>query len=144
MVPIVSKKRKRLRSRHAYIDSWLQDESGNDAFADLEDFLKRVNSRVVNRKALESLIKAGALDRFGERHTLLHNLDFIVAHDSRLQKQADSGQTDLFGALVEDDSVASRLELQTTGVIIDEREQLKWERELLGLYLSSHPLERFE
>ncbi len=119
-----------------------RDESGQ--FEDLEDFLKRVNSRVVNRKALESLIKAGAFDRFSERHALLHNLDFIVAHAQRLQKQADSGQTDLFGALIEDDSVVSRLEIQTAGVVIDDREQLKWERELLGLYLSSHPLDQFE
>lgn len=119
-----------------------RDDTG--AFEDLEDFLKRVNSRVVNRKALESLIKAGAFDRFGDRHTLLHNLDAIVAHAQRLQKQADSGQTDLFGALIEEDSVVSRLDLQPHGGVVDEREQLKWERELLGLYLSSHPLERFE
>jgi len=119
-----------------------RDEGG--PFTDLEDFLTRVNSRVVNRKALESLIKAGAFDRFGERHILLHNLDAIVAHAQRLQKQADSGQTDLFGNLIENDAVVSKLELQAAGVVVDERAQLVWERELLGLYLSRHPLEEFE
>lgn len=116
--------------------------SGN--FKDLEDFLQRVSSRVVNRKAMESLIKAGAFDGFGQRHILLHNLDLILAFASRLQKQSDSGQTDIFGSLEHESLETPRLELNTEGVITDEREQLKWERELLGLYLSYHPLDQFE
>lgn len=113
-------------------------------FKDLEDFLTRVNSRIVNRKALESLVKAGAFDRFGDRGTLLYNLDMLQAFASRLQKQASSGQTDLFGNLDESVMEKPRLELQQPTGEVDEHEQLQWERELLGLYLSSHPLEAFE
>lgn len=114
-------------------------------FDSLEDFLERVNSRIVNRKTMESLIKAGAFDRFGDRATLLHNLDMILAYSSRLQKQAESGQTDLFGnAGAEEVSMArQKLDLQPPGTP-NQREQLLWERELLGLYLSQHPLELFE
>lgn len=113
-------------------------------FKDLEDFLGRVNMRVVNRKPMESLIKAGAFDGYADRATLLHNLDFLLAFGARLQKQADSGQTDMFGAM--DDAMFERpsLELQPLAAPADGREQLQWERELLGLYLSQHPLEMFE
>lgn len=112
-------------------------------FADLEEYTSKVNSRIVNRKALESLVKAGAFDRFGERHILLHNLDLILAFAARLQKQASTGQVDLFG---NDATVIERakLELQVAPAPADQREQLVWERELLGLYLSQHPLEMFK
>ncbi len=114
-------------------------------FASLEDFLTRVNSRVVNRKAMESLTKAGAFDRFGNRATLLHNLDLLLAFASRVQKQANSGQTDLFGnAQGSSQDNRPKLELQPSPAPADSREQLLWERELLGLYLSQHPLELFE
>lgn len=113
-------------------------------FASLEDFLTRVNCRTVNRKAMESLIKAGALDRFAERGTLLYNLDLILAFAARQQKQASSGQTDIFGGLELDEEHRPTLDLAPPPEAIDKREQLSWERELLGLYLSQHPLELFE
>ncbi|HEX5744481.1 MAG TPA: DNA polymerase III subunit alpha, partial [Candidatus Saccharimonadales bacterium] len=113
-------------------------------FKSLEDFLTRVNIRTVNRKPMESLIKAGAFDSFGDRATLLHNLDMLLAFAGRLQKQADSGQTDMFGGVEESMFEKPRLELQPLHEPADSREQLNWERELLGLYLSQHPLEMFE
>lgn len=115
-----------------------------ETFASLDDFLTRVNSSIVNRKAMESLIKAGAFDRFGDRQKLLHNLDLVMAFTSRLQKQASSGQTDIFGSLDESEIERPKLELAEPPASVDEREQLQWERDLLGLYLSSHPLEAFE
>jgi len=114
------------------------------SFQNLEDFLARVNNRVVNRKAMESLIKAGAFDRFGDRFTLLYNLDLLVAYGARMQKQANSGQTDIFGGELDAGTPKVRLELQPSTTQTDNREQLLWERELLGLYLSQHPLELFE
>jgi DNA polymerase-3 subunit alpha len=112
-------------------------------FESLEQFLATVNPRVVNRKAMESLIKAGAFDDFGDRSTLLHNLETMLAFASRLQKQAGSGQVDLFGELIEDPSLKAQLTLDSPLTKYDAREQLLWERELLGLYLSQHPLELF-
>ncbi|HEX7368391.1 MAG TPA: DNA polymerase III subunit alpha [Candidatus Saccharimonadales bacterium] len=114
-------------------------------FASLEDFLKRVSSRIVNRKAMESLIKAGAFDRYGDRVQLLQNIDLLMAYAARAQRQSASGQTDLFGS-DETTVVAERpilLEAVDAGMF-DPREPLQWERELLGLYLSKHPLELFE
>lgn len=113
-------------------------------FTSLEDFLTRVSCRVVNRKPMESLIKAGAFDRYGDRATLLHNLDLLLAFAARVQKQASSGQTDLFGNLESAQADRPRLELQKPNTESTGREQLLWERELLGLYLSQHPLELFD
>lgn len=113
-------------------------------FTSLEDFLTRVSNRIVNRKPLESLVKAGAFDRFGDRATLLHNLDMILAFAARVQKQAISGQTDIFGDQADTVLPQAHLELQTPPAALSGHEQLLWERELLGLYLSQHPLEAFE
>jgi DNA polymerase III subunit alpha len=114
-------------------------------FESLEDFFGRVNTRIVNRKALESLIKAGAFDRYAERSQLLHNLDVMLAYASRLQKERLSGQADLFGNLIEEAvSIKAQLNLEQPPAVIPMREQLMWERELLGLYLSQHPLEDYE
>jgi DNA polymerase-3 subunit alpha len=93
---------------------------------------------------LDSLIKAGAFDRFGDRATLLHNLDLMLAFAARLQKQATSGQTDIFGNSPDTALPRTQLELQAAPAAISNHEQLLWERELLGLYLSQHPLEMFE
>jgi DNA polymerase-3 subunit alpha len=119
-----------------------RDESGK--FASLEDFISGVNTRIVNRKTLESLIKAGGLDRFADRSVLLHNLDTIVAYGQRLSKERASGQTDLFGNNI-DAAVDHRptLKLDAPPAKISPRELLGWERELLGLYLSQQPLEAF-
>lgn len=120
-----------------------REEEGD--FVSLEDFLSKVNNRVVNRKALESLIKSGALDTLSDRSTLVNNIDTLLAYAVRVQKDKASGQTDLFGNLIESNNdLAPKLALDESSQAITTREQLAWERELLGLYLSAHPLGDFE
>ena len=115
-------------------------------FTSVEDFARRVSTGKFNRKAWESLIKSGAFDDMGDRSDLLFNLDSITSFASKLQKEAASGQTNLFGMLGGDDaaSVQSTLHLQKAPVKHDDKERLMWERELLGLYISAHPLDRYE
>ncbi len=115
-------------------------------FTNLENYLERVNPRLINKKGLESLIKTGAFDRFGERQMLLDNLELMLAYASKFQKQADSNQLDLFGEENTDKStvVSTKLQLLAPSTKIDTAHYLKWERELLGLYLSDHPLKRYE
>lgn len=113
-------------------------------FENLEDFLARVSSKVVNRKTMECLIKAGSFDKFNDRQTLLANMDLILGFASRLQKQASSGQTDIFGDASDVSIKQSKLDLVPPALETDIREQLLWERELLGLYLSQHPLDIFQ
>lgn len=119
-----------------------RDEDGK--FKDIGNFITRVNARLVNRKVWESLIKAGAYDEFSERGALLESLDPILAVGAKLAKEMKTGQTDLFG---NDDSVAApALNLQITegSGQFNDHDFLLWERELLGLYLSKHPLEAFQ
>ena len=112
-------------------------------FASIEDFVRRVNASAVNRKTLESLIKAGAFDGMGDRDVLLYNVDKMTAYAARAQKHALSGQIDIFGSLgVSGEEPPLHLEMPTEKT--DPRQRLLWERELLGLYISSHPLDEYE
>ena len=115
-------------------------------FDSIETFFTNVNTRIVNKKALESLIKAGAFDRFGERSLLLHNMELLLGFASRLQKERASGQTDLFGAITDGAMTVtqSNLVLDIQAPPINQRDMLLWERELLGIYVSRHPLESYE
>jgi DNA polymerase III subunit alpha len=125
------------------VEEMLKARKNGGEFKTLEEFIKRVNVRIVNRKNLESLIKAGAFDRYGERSELLFNLDGILAFASKVQKEADSGQANLFGD-GQDAMPIARLQLERAPAPVSEPEKLQWERELLGLYLSSHPLDAYD
>ncbi|HSX24297.1 MAG TPA: DNA polymerase III subunit alpha, partial [Candidatus Saccharimonadales bacterium] len=125
------------------VDEILRVRKEMGEFKTLEDFFGTVNIRIVNRKSLESLIKAGAFDRLGDRAVLLGNIDVLMAFANKLQKDAASGQTDLFGNTgTAHDKL--RLALNEAVATISSRERLLWERELLGLYLSQHPLQEYE
>jgi DNA polymerase-3 subunit alpha len=114
-------------------------------FKDLENFLSEVSVKAVNRKALESLIKSGAFDAFGERELLLENMDGMLAFSNRRQKDMLSGQTDLFGSSPDKDiELEVKLNLIPAAVELTPRQKVAWERELLGIYLSSHPLAEYE
>ena len=126
------------------VEEILRAREIDGGFSSLEDFLAKVSPRIVNKKALESLIKAGALDGFGDRSVLLNNIESILAHSGRIQKDLISGQTDLFGNLIDGPDLTPRLILDESQPSHTAREKLAWERELLGLYLSSHPLSDYE
>ena len=125
------------------VEEILRAREAGGRFSSVEDFVSRVSVRIVNRKAWESLVKAGAFDQFGDRGQLLFNLDTILAYGSKMQKEAESGQVNLFGEALSE-SVAAALQLDASAPKIDEKEALQWERELLGLYLSKHPLDGFD
>ncbi len=114
------------------------------SFLNLEDFLGKISPKAVNRKALESLIKSGALDAFGDRSVLVNNVDTLLAYSNRVQKDQASGQTDLFGGEGTSANLIAKLALDTTKNAVTSGQQLAWERELLGLYLSRHPLEEYK
>ena len=112
-------------------------------FVNVEDFAKRVPSNKINRRVWESLIKSGAFDGMNDRSDLLYNLDNITSLASKLQKEILSGQTNLFGEL---DAVndAPMIQIVQAPQKHSDKEKLAWERELLGLYLSAHPLDQYK
>jgi DNA polymerase-3 subunit alpha len=108
-------------------------------FKRLEDFCRRVDLRAVNRRALEALIKVGALEDFGHRAPLLQMADRMMGLSSTAHRAQDVGQLTLFGSMV------SAGETETIGPLpnisdVPLREKLAWEKELIGAYVSEHPV----
>jgi DNA polymerase-3 subunit alpha len=106
-------------------------------FANLNDLARRVDLRQVGRRALECLTKVGALDSFGVRTAILDSLDRIVAVSTAHFRAAEAGQMSLFGA---HSGVAEEVTLPPARTQVSRREILSWERDLIGLYISDHPL----
>ncbi|MEK9160590.1 MAG: DNA polymerase III subunit alpha [Patescibacteria group bacterium] len=104
-----------------------------EPFASLSDFLCRIGNRNLNRKSLESLIKCGALDRFGERAHLLTYIETLLTFHR--DATAPTTQDSLFA------SVAPSLILPESDLKTTLRDKLRWEKELLGIYISGHPLD---
>ncbi len=113
-------------------------------FTGIEDFAKRVSTQKVNKKAWDSLIKTGAFDAMADRSDLLFNLETIQGFASKLQKEARSGQTDLFGGMASMAAIQPTVALTAAPVKHTDKERLTWERELLGLYISAHPLDNYD
>lgn len=113
-------------------------------FTSIEDFAKRVSTSKFNKKAWDSLIRSGGFDAMSDRSDILFNLERIQSFASKLQKEALSGQTDLFGNLLDTSSILPTIELQPAPVRHTDKERLVWERELLGLYISAHPLDNYD
>lgn len=122
----------------------IPERDKNGPFKSVCDFAKRVDSTKFNRKSWESAIKTGAFDRFGySRSDLLFNLEAIQSYGAKIQKDVGSGQTDLFGMMGEAGAVPE-VEIKPAPVQHPDKEQLLWERDLMGLYLSAHPLDKYD
>ena len=124
------------------IESIIGEREKSGEFKSIEDLCRRCDLRNVNRRVMESLIKAGALDCLGNRGTLLNNVNEILSLAQREQKSREAGQTtmfDLWGQEVP--APVSPLELAEAEVPI--KDKLAWEKELMGVYLSEHPFSAF-
>jgi DNA polymerase-3 subunit alpha len=108
-------------------------------FRSLADFCSRVDLRLANRRVLESLIKVGAMNRLGHPAQLLEALDDAMATGQAAQRDRASGQTSLFDMGADNDAAALEKPLPVVPEALS-RERLRWEKELMGLYLSEHPL----
>ncbi|TMF08258.1 MAG: DNA polymerase III subunit alpha, partial [Chloroflexi bacterium] len=107
-------------------------------FQTIQDFFERVDSGHLNKRALESLVKAGAFDTLTERAALLANLDRLIGYAQKEQKQRESGQTSLFDLIAVDGPPVHGPELEPAPEAT-QQQKLTWEKELLGIYLSEHP-----
>ncbi|MCR5572967.1 MAG: DNA polymerase III subunit alpha [Candidatus Saccharibacteria bacterium] len=127
----------------ALAEEVIEERDKNGKFKSVCDFAKRVSGQKFNKKSWESVIKTGGFDSFADRSDLLFNLDKIQAYGNKMQKDAANGQTDLFGAM---GAVAEvpEVEIQPAPTKYSEKEQLMWERDLMGLYISSHPLDKYD
>ena len=121
------------------IESIIVARAEGGPFRSLTDFCTRIDLRLANRKVLEALIKVGALNAFGHPAQLLLGLDDAVGAAQATQRDRISGQTSLFDIGAADDATVFERPLPAA-TEVPVRERLRWEKELLGLYLSEHPM----
>ncbi len=112
-------------------------ERKQGAFTDFADFCKRVDTSLVNKRALEHLIKAGAFDALGERGSLLANMDAVMRWGAAQRDQANSGQFSLFSA---EELPPPTL---TTSEPLEQLTSLRFEKDALGIYISDHPMSSY-
>jgi DNA polymerase-3 subunit alpha len=111
------------------------------AFTSLKDLLQRLPREVVNRRQMENLVRAGALDKIhGNRRELIENMDLILSHADTMRREAESNQVSLFGG--DSDVINNSICLRETNDWAG-MDRLKEEFDALGLYLSAHPLDSY-
>jgi len=123
----------------------IAEREANGPFKTLEDFSTRLDSKVINKRILENLVKAGALDWTGEaRASMFARLEVVVASASSAQRDKAAGQASLFGA---DDIDTGSAPVAVAGEAPIEEwskdDRLVHEKELLGFYVTGHPLDKF-
>jgi len=125
----------------AALESVIKERGENGLFSDVFDFCRRVDSRKLNRRVLEALIRAGALDGLGpNRATLMASLSLALQSADQFLKDQARGQNDLFGGPIEEEQITSFDDQEDWS----EKERLEAEKETLGLYLTGHPIARYE
>ncbi len=126
------------------MESAISERQASGAFSSLEDFCSRLDSRAVNRKVVESLVKCGAFDSFDtNRAAVLSQVDDAMASAAAVQRDRASGQVSLFDVFDTTSTPAAR---EKNGTIIDpwsKIETLGFEKELLGFYVTGHPLDAY-
>jgi len=119
----------------------IHERKANGHFQSLEDFLSRIKDKDLNKKSLESLIKSGALDQFGDRNEMLMNMDKLLNFLREINSEEQNCQDSLFDlAEVE---IKRNLQLEKYAPV-KKKDALAWEKELLGLYISDHPFSDFQ
>ena len=127
--------------------SIIEERKANGPFKSISDFLRRIKDKNLNKKSMESLIKTGAFDSLAKesddldqyRFTLLHNLDRLLTFNKE-ERAKETEQDSLFAGISSGEATEITLEKAPHGNSAD---KLLWEKELLGLYISGHPLESF-
>ncbi len=122
------------------VDAIVEEKKTNGQFQSIGDFVRRVQSKDLNKKSMEALIKAGAFDAFEERNKLLQNLEKLLEIARESQKSKTNGQIGLFQTAKISNNDIKLADTKPAALL----ERLTWEKELLGLYVSSHPLNGFK
>ena len=126
---------------HNVVTAIISERKKGGPFKSFSDFVTRIESKDLNKRSLESLIKSGTFDKFEkERNKLLSNVEDILTFNRNIRKNKENHQKSLFDG---NSNFNSDLKLKTAKPI-DIQQKLLWEKELLGLYVSSHPLESFK
>ncbi|MFA5048856.1 MAG: DNA polymerase III subunit alpha [Patescibacteria group bacterium] len=123
------------------IKAIIHERKENGSFINFEDFLTRIKNKDLNKRSLEALAKSGCIDSLVARNDLLANMEKILRYIQENNQNQNSGQDSLFSLSPQSGSSGLRLEAAEP---LDKRQRLTWEKELLGLYVSEHPMTDFE
>ena len=123
------------------IDSIVQERQ-SQPYDDLMSFYMAVDLRLVNKRVVECLIKSGAMDCLGDRNYLLGTYESVLEQAQQAIKARDKGQVSLFGDTQQDDFIQALVE--DKGISCSQLDLLRFEKELLGIYVSGHPLQAYE
>ncbi|MDH5423762.1 MAG: DNA polymerase III subunit alpha [Gammaproteobacteria bacterium] len=128
----------------AALESVIEERRQTGPYKDIYEFCRRVDSRKVNKRVMEGLIRSGAMDDLGaHRATLMARLPEASQMADQHQKNFEQGQDDLFGSAADEDLNMAPIS-QTNVAEWDDEQRLRAEKETLGLYLTGHPIERYE
>jgi len=126
------------------VQAIIEERQRGGPFQNFSDFLIRVRHKDLNKKSLESLIKVGVFDSLNtDRAELLAKIEEILAFSQNIKRSLNSSQISLFGANYQASPGLFKKELNGNGAPIPDKEKLSWEKELVGLYISGHPLNQF-
>lgn len=125
---------------HVIAHEIVKERKTNGKFKSLADFLERVQTKDLNKKSIEALAKVGALDELGERNQIIESIENILQFTKNIQKLKNSNQVSLFGEIQLETPQVPLLETNPAS----KRQSLKWEKELLGLYVSDHPVREYQ
>lgn len=118
----------------------VEERKRNGKFKSLRDLAERVETKDLNKKSIEALAKVGALDEMGERNQIIQSTENIIAHIKNFNNVRNSAQISLFG-----DIESTLPEIQLVAAIpADKKQRLAWEKELMGLYISDHPMHEYK
>jgi DNA polymerase-3 subunit alpha len=127
---------------HNAIESIVAGRKKLGRYRDIFEFAENVDLRMLNKRVLESLIKSGAMDSLGRRAQLMAVIDSAIERAQKAQRDAESGQHGLFGVFQQDDVPATHEQLPNVPDW-DEHQRLAAEKEILGFFITGHPLEKY-
>ena len=122
----------------AAIDAIIAERKANGPYKSVSDLVVRLEDKYVNKKVLESLAKTGALDSLAERNQVLMNMELVLSFAKLQHQLKTSGQSSLFGG---SKNAPTTLNLASMAAATDQ-DKMNWEKELLGVYISTHPFEK--
>jgi len=128
---------------HNVVKAIVQEREKNGLYKSIDSILSRVDSKDFNKKSLESLIKAGAFAQLSQVDELLSNLEEMLIYSRELTRAKNNGQVSLFESTTSDNPNLFSLK-KKKDYNISKEEKLFWEKELLGIYVSEHPLEQYK
>src|SRR6516225_2261237 len=128
---------------HNAIESIVAGRKKQGRYRDIFEFCENVDLRMLNKRVLESLIKSGAMDSLGRRAQLMAVIDKAIDQAQKMQRDAESGQHGLFGVFAQEEAQDSNHKLPNVPDW-DEHTRLSAEKEILGFFITGHPLEKYK